>query len=109
MSNFWFVVIISTISGVFGTGFGGFIGSIFKKDNSKIVSLLLNFAGGIMLSIVCFELIPEAIFPEGATSQTPLFIIPIGIIAGFMSVYLLNMVIDNHTNKEVFMTMKTFL
>ena len=101
MSNFWFIVIISTIAGVLGTGFGGFVGTIFKKDNSKIVSLLLSFAGGIMLAIVCFELIPEAIMPEGATSQTPLYIIPLGVVAGFASVYVLNMIIDNHANKEV--------
>ena len=101
MSNFWFVVIISAISGVVGTGLGGLLGSIFKKDNSKIVSLLLSFAGGIMLSIVCFELIPEAMMPEGATTETPLYVVAIGIILGFMSVYFLNMVIDKHTNKEV--------
>ena len=57
MSNFWFVVIVSAVSGVLGTGFGGFLGTIFKKDNSKIVSLLLSFASGVMLAIVCFELI----------------------------------------------------
>lgn len=101
MDNFWFVVIVSTISGVLGTGLGGFIGTIFKKDNSKVVSLLLSFASGIMLSIVCFELIPEAIMPEGATNEIPLYIIILGVIAGFISVYLLNMVIDNHANKEV--------
>ncbi len=101
MSNFWFVIIVSTIAGVLGTGFGGFVGTIFKKDNSKIVSLLLSFAAGIMLAIVCFELIPEAMMPEGATSQTPLYIIPLGVVAGFASVYVLNMIIDNHANKEV--------
>lgn len=101
MSNFWFVVIISTIAGVIGTGLGGFLGTIFKKDNSKIVSLLLSFAGGVMLSIVCFELIPESITPEGATSEIPLYVILLGILGGFASVYLLNMVIDKHTNREV--------
>ena len=48
MNNFWFVVIVSTISGVLGTALGGVLGTIFKKDNSKIVSLLLSFAGGVM-------------------------------------------------------------
>ena len=101
MSNFWFVVIISTISGVIGTGLGGFLGTIFKKDNSKVVSLLLSFAGGIMLSIVCFELIPEAIMPEGATSEVPLYVVLLGVVGGFSAVYFLNMLIDNHANKEV--------
>ena len=101
MSNFWFVVIISTISGVCGTGIGGILGTIFKRDNSKIVSLLLSFASGIMLAIISLDLIPEALMSEESSSQTPLYIIVLGIIAGFVSVYLLNMIIDNHTNKEV--------
>lgn len=101
MNNFWFVVIVSTISGVLGTALGGVLGTIFKKDNSKVVSLLLSFAGGVMLSIVCFELIPEATFPEGATENIPLVIILLGVIIGFASVYLLNILIDRHANKKV--------
>ena len=101
MGNFWFVIIISIISGIISTGIGGLFGAIFKKDSSKVVSLLLSFAGGIMLSLICFELIPEAVNPEGATSEIPLYVILLGIVAGFASVYLLNMLIDNHANKEV--------
>ena len=101
MNSFWFVVIISAISGVLGTALGGVLGTIFKKDNSKVVSLLLSFAGGVMLSIVCFELIPEAILPEGATDNIPLVIILLGVVIGFGSVYLLNVLIDRHANKKV--------
>ncbi|MBO5884685.1 MAG: ZIP family metal transporter [Clostridia bacterium] len=101
MSNFWFVIIVSAVSGILGTGLGGFLGTIFKKDNSKIVSFLLSFAGGVMMAIVCFELIPEAIMPEGAETETPLYIVVLGIVLGFVAVCLLNMIIDNHANKEV--------
>lgn len=101
MSNIWFIIIISTISGVCCTGLGSVLGAIFKKDNSKIVSLLLSFASGIMLAIVCFELVPESMMPEGAESEMPLYIVILGIVLGFVAVYLLNMVIDRHTNKEV--------
>lgn len=101
MSNFWFVVMISTISGIISAGIGGVLGAIFKRDSSRVVSLLLSFAGGIMLSLICFELIPEAVVPEGATSEIPLYVIILGLVAGFASVYLLNMLIDRHANKEV--------
>ena len=101
MSSFWFVILVSSIAGVIGTGFGGFLGTIFKKDNSKIVSLLLSFAGGIMLSVVCFDLIPEAIMPENANAETPLYVVILGVILGFATVYLLNLIIDKHANKEV--------
>lgn len=101
MNSFLFVIIVSAISGVICTGIGGFLGTMFKKDNNKSVSLLLSFAGGIMLSIVCFDLIPESIMPANASSETPLYIIILGVILGFVSVYLLNMVIDMHANKKV--------
>ena len=64
MSVVLWVIIITSIAGVVGTGLGGVIGAIFKRDSSKIVSLLLSFAGGVMLAVVCFDLIPSSINVE---------------------------------------------
>ena len=50
------IIVITLISGVVGTGLGGLIGAILKRDSNKIVSLLLSFAAGIMLAVVCFDL-----------------------------------------------------
>ena len=84
------------------TSLGASIIFLLRKNLSeKFNVFFLSFAGGIMLAIVCFELIPEALFPEGAESETPLYIVILGVIFGFVSVYLLNMVIDKHANKEV--------
>ena len=55
------LILTTAISGVVGTGLGGLIGALFRKDSNKTVSLLLSFAGGVMLSVVCFDLIQEAI------------------------------------------------
>ncbi len=101
MDIFLYVIIISFISGVVSTGIGGLVGAIFKKDSSRVVSLLLSFAGGVMLSIVAFDLVPEALQPEGATTQMPIYLVVLGIILGYAVVYLLNYVIDKHTEKEV--------
>jgi len=46
--------------GTFGTTIGGIIGISFKKTTNKILSFILSFASGLMLAIVCFDLIPEA-------------------------------------------------
>ena len=43
------IIVITFISGVVGTGLGGLIGVLLKRDSNKIVSLLLSFAGGEML------------------------------------------------------------
>lgn len=47
--------------GTFGTTIGGFIGVTFKNTSNKILSFILEFAAGLMISIVCFDLIPEAL------------------------------------------------
>ena len=100
MSTIAWVIVITAVSGVVGTGLGGVIGAIFRKDSSKIVSLLLSFAGGVMLAVVCFDLIPEAMEVEDGSKMNVLYTI-LGIIVGFATVFILNRVIDNHTNKEV--------
>lgn len=101
MQVFWWMVIITTIAGVCGTGLGGLIGAVLQRDSSKIVSLLLSFAGGIMLSVVCFDLIPESFYPNGASGEMPLMLVIGGVILGYTVIYLLNYVIDKHTNPEI--------
>jgi len=95
------IIIITAIAGVVGTGLGGFIGAVLNRDSSKMVSLLLSFAGGIMMAIVCFDLLPGAITPEGGTGETSIWIVIIGVIIGYLTVYLLNSTIDKYTNPEV--------
>ena len=55
------IIVITFISGVIGTGLGGLIGAVLRRDSNKVVSLLLAFAGGIMLSVVCFDLMSEPV------------------------------------------------
>ena len=101
MSIFWWTVIITAIAGVGGTGLGGLIGAVLERNSSKIVSLLLSFAGGVMLAVVCFDLIPEAFFPEGAAHEMPLLLVVCGVILGYAVIYILNYIIDRHTNPEI--------
>lgn len=97
------IIIITFISGVVGTGLGGVIGAVLKRDSNKIVSLLLSFAAGIMLAVVCFDLMSEPIkmMEEGSLpSLTPLIVVA-AVIIGYGVVYFLNAFIDKKTNKEV--------
>ncbi|MBR2879294.1 MAG: ZIP family metal transporter, partial [Oscillospiraceae bacterium] len=55
------LLIATTIAGVVGTGLGGLVGALLQKDSNRTVSLLLSFAAGVMLAVVCFDLVPEAI------------------------------------------------
>lgn len=92
---------ITAAAGVIGTGLGGFIGAVLRRDSTKVVSLLLAFAGGVMLSVVCFDLIPEAFRPEGAGADMPVLLVLAGVLLGYMVIYLLNAFIDERTNPEV--------
>ena len=101
MSLFWWIVIITAIAGVGGTGLGGLVGAVLKRDSTKTVSLLLAFAGGVMMAVVCFDLIPEAFSPEGATQSMPVWLVIAGCLLGYVVVYLLNLWIDKSTNPQV--------
>ena len=46
--------------GTFGTTLGGIIGVKFKNTSKKFLSFVLSLASGLMISIVCFDLVPEA-------------------------------------------------
>lgn len=101
MNIFLYVIVITAIAGVCGTGVGGAVGAALRKDSSRAVSLLLAFAGGIMMAVVFFEMIPEAFRPEGSEKDMPLLLVIAGIITGYTVVYALNMLIDKHTNPEI--------
>ena len=47
--------------GTFGTTLGGILGIKFKNTSNKFISFILSFASGLMMAIICFDLIPEAL------------------------------------------------
>ena len=82
MNSIWLLVGITAIAGVGGTGMGGAIACMFRKDSDKTVSLLLSFAAGVMTAVVCFDLLTEALNAETNTSN--LWLVIAGVIAGFV-------------------------
>lgn len=101
--NYLAIIVITFISGVLGTGLGGLIGVVLKRESNKVVSLLLAFAAGIMLAVVCFDLMsqPVAMMNEGTLpSYTPVIVV-LAVAAGYAVIYVLNFIIDKRTNHEV--------
>ena len=101
MGTLGWLIIITAVAGIGGTGLGGVVGAVLKRDSTKVVSLLLAFAGGVMMAVVCFDLIPEAFLPEGAVEPMSLWLVISGVVIGFSLIYYLNYLIDKRTNKEV--------
>ena len=100
MSTIWAIIIITTIAGVGGTGLGGLLGACVRRDSQKMVSLLLSFAAGVMLAVVCFDLLPGAITPDGG-QKVSIFVVIANLVLGYGVVYLLNYLIDRDTVREV--------
>ena len=57
------VLLITAAAGIGGTGAGGLIACLFRRDSSRAVSLLLSFAAGVMTAVVCFDLLADAVSP----------------------------------------------
>ena len=90
------LILATALAGVGGTGLGGIIGALLQKDSKRVVSLLLSFAGGVMLSVVCFDLIVEAVETDAGT-----WVAVGSVVLGVAVTYLLNYWIDRKTNPEV--------
>ena len=90
------LLLTTAIAGVIGTGLGGLIGAILQKDSNRTVSLLLSFAGGVMLSVVCFDLVVEAI-----ETNVGVLVVMLAIALGVAVIYALNHLIDRIANPEV--------
>lgn len=99
MNYLWSIIGITALAGMGGTGMGGLLSCLFRKDSSKTVSLLLSFAAGVMTSVVCFDLLTEALHPE--QMDTNVFLIVAGVTVGYILIALLNDLIDRGTDHEV--------
>ena len=88
--------ILGLFFGTIGTTLGGIIGVIIKKNSNKFLSFILAFASGLMMSIICFDLIPEAL---GISS---IINVIIGIIIGIIVMIFCDIIVQKkfNTNKR---------
>lgn len=101
MDPFWFVTLVTLLSGAGGTGVGGIIGAIFKGGSNRTISLLLAFAGGVMTAMVCFDLIIEAVEASKEVIEWGVWLVVGAVALGVAVVYGLNYLIDRRTSREV--------
>jgi ZIP family zinc transporter len=87
---------MSLFAGVVGMGLGGMLTAIVGSRTDRMISVFLSFAGGVMMSIVFFELIPEAI----AFSNIGVAIA--GLIFGAIMVMALNNIMDKISKTSKF-------
>lgn len=88
------LILYSLLAGVVGTGLGGFISILLKRNNENFMTYLLNFAGGMMISITCFKLIPEA------EALSNIYITLASVLSGSILIQMLNKYIDYIEEKK---------
>lgn len=80
--------------GTFGTTIGGIIGVVIKRNSNKFLSFILSFASGLMMSIICFDLIPEALGISNIIN------VIIGIVAGIVVMIICDLIVQNKFNSK---------
>ena len=89
MESIGIISLYGLIFGMIGTTIGGFIGAFINVNSKKILSFILEVAAGLMTSIICFDLIPEAL------NIVNISYCIIGILVGIFSM----IICDNFVNK----------
>jgi len=86
------VILFSAGAGILGMGLGGFLSAILlRRSSANVACWMLSFAAGIMTSIVCFGLIPEAVKLSGFAASIS------GLILGIIIIMALNRIVDRIT------------
>lgn len=82
--------VVGTIAGVGGTGMGGAMALQFRCLSTRAYSVILGFSAGVMISVVAFDLMPEAIQLGGLAVAIG------GVVAGVILVSLLDLLPHTH-------------
>lgn len=80
--------ILGLFFGKFGTTLGGIIGVVIKKHSNKFLSFILAFASGLMMSVICFDLLPEALGISNIVN------VIIGTIIGIVSMIFCDILVE---------------
>jgi len=88
------VTLIGLVSGITGTGIGGLTAFFVKDVNRRFLSFILELSAGLMTSVVCFELIPEAFTYGGRTFTLA------GVFAGVMTMMMVEELMLRYENAK---------
>ena len=89
------ISLLGLFFGTIGTTIGGIIGIFSKRNSNKFLSFILAFASGLMLAVICFDLIPEAI------EISSIYMTILGIILGIIVMIICDIYVDNLVSKSI--------
>ena len=86
--------ILGLFFGTFGTTIGGIIGIKLKRNSNEFLSFILSFASGLMMAIICFDLIPEALNISNIIS------VILGILIGIITMIFCDLIVQKKFNSK---------
>lgn len=92
--DFLKTTLLGLFFGTFGTTIGGIIGCFFKNVSNKFLSFILSFASGLMMSIICFDLVPEAL------GLANILVVIMGIGIGIIAMIFCDLLVDTKFSKK---------
>ena len=87
MQEILYATCMGFVAGVLGTALGGIIAAGTKMKEKRAVSFVMEFSAGLMLALVCLDLLPEAFYLSNVT------MVGSGILLGSVTVVFLQNVI----------------
>lgn len=91
------ILVLSLVAGIVGTGLGGVIGVLLKNKGNKVMGRVLSFAGGVMVGVVTFEMLPEAVEYskiKNSFEQSGILIAVSALVVGMIIIFGLNKMLD---------------
>lgn len=101
MQNIMNTAVLGLFFGTIGTTIGGIIGCSLKSQSNKFLSFILSFAAGLMMAVICFDLIPEAL---GLSQITEVII---GIVLGIVVMIFCDLIVDKIFSKKEILNQNT--
>ena len=101
MQNIMNTAVLGLFFGTIGTIIGGIIGCSLKSQSNKFLSFILSFAAGLMMAVICFDLIPEAL---GLSQITEVII---GIVLGIIVMIFCDLIVDKIFSKKPILNQNT--
>lgn len=92
MNIYLLIFLVTAVTGVGGLALGGALATVLHTPSDRSVSLLLRFTAGIMLSVVCFDLVSDSLESAGLWGAV------LWVLLGYFATYLLNCWIDKRAH-----------
>lgn len=80
MAHLLKITLLGLLSGLAGTGIGGLSAFLIDRISNRVMSAILEFSAGLMIAVVCFELLPEAFWLGGPLYTFAGVVFGIGIV-----------------------------